>query len=384
MLPRADIAGTRPVVYIEAPSAVVSSTDVHQDSSRLLERISLGQQIQATVQSRVEDGKFLVRIADTMARMSLPVGTQIGDDLSLTLVDTEPRLTFLLGPDGAKGAATATLSTTGRMINNILQTALQDGASTTVIGKTPIVLSAAAASAQIATALSDTLSQSGLFYESHLNDWIDGTRTIKSLLLEPQNKAAGNSDSARLINYAHELAGGRPMAEMMREAQMKPGGDNGAMRLLNAIQEWTDSGRSVTDLMQALRPQGAEATQISPDSARIINQQLDSLERQRFVWQGELWPGQPMEWEVSRDAPDKSAADDAPQSWQSVVRFELPSLGTVAATINLIGDRVHIQMRTTTETAAQSLRAHGKELADAMDAAGSPLDLLTVKLDAEI
>ena len=194
---------------------------------------------------------------------------------------------------------------------------------------------------------------------------------------------AANSDNARLLNFVRELESGRSLTDLIRESQMKAGADNVSMRLLNSIREWTDSGRSLTDLVQTLRAPGADALPMNPESARLINLQLDSLERQRFMWQGELWPGQPMQWEVSRDAPD-SAAEDAPQAWQSVVRFELPTLGAVAATINLVGDRLTVQVRTASEATAKSLRAHGNALANAMDGAGSPLDLLTVKRDAEV
>ncbi|MGZ3158404.1 MAG: flagellar hook-length control protein FliK, partial [Burkholderiaceae bacterium] len=121
-----------------------------------------------------------------------------------------------------------------------------------------------------------------------------------------------------------------------------------------------------------------------PDAARLINQQLNTLENQRVVWHGELWPGQKMEWEVSRDAPEKKQVEEAQQSWNSVVRFNLPKLGTVSATINLVGDRVYMQVRTTTEDTASSLRMHGDKLIEAMQSAGTPLDSLTVKQDAEI
>jgi hypothetical protein len=88
-----------------------------------------------------------------------------------------------------------------------------------------------------------------------------------------------------------------------------------------------------------------------------------------------------MEWEVSEDPPEKDSEPAAQSSWTSTVRFQLPTLGQISATIRLTGDRVHIQASTTSEAAASSLRAHGSELADALAAVGSPLDSLTVKRD---
>jgi hypothetical protein len=45
--------------------------------------------------------------------------------------------------------------------------------------------------------LKQALSISGLFYESHLADYVEGKRTLSALLEEPQNKA--NFDSATLF-----------------------------------------------------------------------------------------------------------------------------------------------------------------------------------------
>jgi hypothetical protein len=67
-----------------------------------------------------------------------------------------------------------------------------------------------------------------------------------------------------------------------------------------------------------------------------------------------------------------------------VVRFELPTLGVVAASIRLTGGRLQVQVRAAEEDTASLLRTHGNELASALDAAGSPLDQLTVKRDDSI
>jgi hypothetical protein len=399
MPPLADITSVRPLAYLEAPTPVESSTDARQEVFHQLSNIAIGQQIDAKVLSQLEDGTFLVRINDASARMSLPVGTRVGDSLPMTLVDNEPRMTFLLDPEtGARAdSARATLSQAGRLIDNLLQTAEQSGTSPAVIGKTPIVANPAATPQQIASALQETLANSGLFYESHLAQWLDGTRSLADLMREPQNNsglatkqqaATTQAETARLLNFVRELGNnGRPVADLLRDVQTQLANDKDSMRLLNIVRDWTESGRSLADLTQTLKtPDGAEAllrsNSVAPDAARLISQQLNVLENQRVMWHGELWPGQPMEWEISRDAPNRQNADsETQQSWQSVVRFDMPTLGTVSATIYLVGDRVSMQIRTTTEEAASSLRTHGKELLDAMQDAGTPLDSFSVKQD---
>jgi hypothetical protein len=108
------------------------------------------------------------------------------------------------------------------------------------------------------------------------------------------------------------------------------------------------------------------------------------LEQRRIVWQGELFPGQPIEWEISDDTPKRSNEDSAQQpeqSWQSTVRFSLPTLGAVSATIRLTGEHVQVNVHTADEHAAAALRTYGGMLADALGAAGSTLDSLLIKHD---
>ena len=62
-----------------------------------------------------------------------------------------------------------------------------------------------------------------------------------------------------------------------------------------------------------------------------------------------------------------------------MVKFSLPSLGIVSATINLSGDRVQIQVRTASDDTTAALQRHASKLATALDAAGSTLDALTIQ-----
>lgn len=375
MLPRADLNATRPVAYVEAPLPVGASGDARQEVFHRLNQINLGQQVQAKVLERQPDGSFMVRLADTTARMSLPEGTRTGDTLAMTLLARQPRPTFILGQEAAaSGGARATLSSAGRLIDQLLQSAQQNGTSTAALGRTPVMPAAAANAALLAAALQNTLSASGLFYESHLAEWAEGTRPLAALQQEPQAQAKESL------------------------ARQSPNGLADAALLRHLAQRWTDSGRPIAELAQELDARAGNAqallgllgeadgvAQQTPQTAQILNAQLNALETQRFIWQGELWPGQKMAWEVSRDAPD--GGQDQPQeqqeNWQSTVKFELPRLGEVSATIHLSGERVSILVRTDSAGSAELLRAHSGELALALDAAGSPLDALIVNDDEQ-
>ena len=376
MLPRADLNPTRPPASLEAATTVVSSTDTRLEVFRRLNQIAVGRELQATVDAMLDDGTFLVKVADTTARMALPVGTKVGDTLNMVFVGKDPRPTFLLTQQ--QGSAPASLSTTARLIDHLLHASEQDGAPDAVTTRIPLVLSPSAMEPkQVATALQNALSASGLFYESHLHEWISGARTTAELAQEPQAQLSGSLKQAP--------APGAPDAtnvDLARlAANMREVGE-GAQKLMQLIREaQVHSGSAATTDADLIAPAQQALPTIEPEAARMINLQLNALEHQMIRWQGQLWPGMPMEWEVQEDKHEDSSpqSGEQPSVWTSTVRFELPNLGGISATIRLLGDRVHVQVNTQTEDAATTVRAFGGMLANALDAAGAPLDSLSVK-----
>ncbi|MES2104168.1 MAG: flagellar hook-length control protein FliK [Pseudomonadota bacterium] len=400
MLPRVD-SQVRPLPSADAPNAAASIGETRQDVVSKLSQLVVGKQIQGEILSRLNDGTFVVRLDGATARMALPKDSRAGTSLPLTLISTNPRPTFLLGSgegsattvaltrqeliegalqnadahgaanqlpgsrqnpigsylsetrqDGTEalksnpvvdaktaanlaaaaehGSSTPTsLSSAGRLIDQILQAAQEKNASGALVGKTPLAGSAEAMGHpdKMADTLKQTISSSGLFYESHVADWAEGKRPLSDLMREPQAQLA------------------------------KSMGD--------------------TDLNSANLAKSPELTQ-------IINLQLDTLEQQRIVWQGNLLPGQPMEWEVTRNTAKKKNQQAEPeQSWQSTVRFELPHLGAIAATINLHGEHLQLFIRTDSESSATALQEHAVTLAEALKQAGAQLDSFSVKKDAQ-
>lgn len=319
----------RAIVPVDASAAI---GDAKQTAFERALLGLLGKQLQGEAVSRLDDGSFLVRIAGTAVRMHLPLNVQVGDMLDLTLLTTTPRPTFQLGT--GQNDATTSLSSASKLISSLLQAAPQDQASTVVGSKAPIMTSPALDPEHVTAALQHTLAFSGMFYEAHIVEWADGVRTLPDLMQEPQAKAAE--------------------------------------QLLHASQSGTDT----TKLSAA----------INTELAQLVNQQLDALDYQRIVWRGEVWPGQAMEWEIQEDSSDQSNKDNTdPQekSWQSTVRFDLPMLGTVMATMHLTGDQLQIQVNANKESTAAYLKTSGQALATALEAAGIPLVSLSVKRNEE-
>ncbi|CAP42492.1 flagellar hook-length control protein FliK [Bordetella petrii] len=191
--------------------------------------------------------------------------------------------------------------------------------------------------AVLAGALRQALQGSGLFYESHLSDLAFGQRSIEQVRAEPQAQLARATS-----------AGDPPSA-----ARTSPGA---------APSSSTDTAAATGG--QAPGSAGPHApapapTGIHPDAMPLVRQQLDVLANQALAWQGEAWPGTPMEWEVRRDAPEGAA--QATTHWATRLKLDLPRLGLVEARLNLAGDQLVMQLvapRSATEIhgAAQTLR----------------------------
>lgn len=334
MLPRSDLGSLGPVQTIVALAPLDKSADPRQEAFNRLMQIAVGQQVAAKVISTLADGTSLVRLADTTARMSLPAGVKSGDVLQLTMIDKAARPLFLLA--SAPDSAPSTFSNGARLLDRLLHASSVAG-GTPLAGDKPLIelspavthAAASISAKEIAASLQNALSKSGLFYESHLAQWANGRLPLETIAQEPQARHG--------MHFQSELPSSSTPADP-RHAQI----------------------------------------------ATLVGAQIDALENQRLAWQGEAWPGQPVRWEVGREK-DESAHGQAATDpvWQTNVRFALPHLGNVTATIRLCGQRVQMRIQADAPAATVTLKANGAVLADAMAAAGLPLDLLTVRQQAD-
>ncbi|WP_426110103.1 flagellar hook-length control protein FliK [Massilia sp. PWRC2] len=379
MLPRID-ASIVPVTPARPLQAAEAIGDPRQQLFERSLQTLIGKSLSGQILSRLADGSFVVKVNGTPARMQLPAGAQPGAEVPLTLVSLTPRPTFQIAAFGAAamlseadagallhgaaeggaappgttaGAANSatslrasaalldhhqlplleadsrdtTLSASARVISGVLATAMATpNAPSAVTGSVPILLRPPTDTdgAALARQLKHAIDSSGLFYESHLRDWSEGKRTLAELAREPQ------------------------MQRVLDGAPARPG-----------------------------------AT-IDGATAQFINLQLSSHEQSRLAWHGELLPGQPMHWDISRDAPQhqgSQTSEAAPTAWRSALRFRFAHLGEVSAQLVLVGEQLHLQVRATSATAGAALQAHAPGLSNALDAAGAPLSSLSIGAD---
>lgn len=364
---RSDVTGTRPVTPTAGLQQAFPAGDLKHDVYARLMQLAVGRPLGAEVISQSESGTSMVRVADTLVQMDLPKDAQVGEKVTLTLIAREPRLTFLFEREPA---AHAMLSNTARLIDAILRSVSQDASTATLMGRTPLLLSPqvnasgallmpAGFVASLENALSNLFHTSGLFYESHLAQWVAGSRSQTELMQEPQAK----------MQNSHPL----------------PNQQQDQMSKLEALQEksWVQSlmGKgAVKEAPVQQQPPDRLEPVIDRDAANMIRMQLDTLEQRKVIWQGELWPGQEMQWEVADETPSRKReyGEAAQGGWQSTLRVNLPFLGSVTATMRLTGENVQVQLGAADEASVSLLRQFGPELMSALEIAGANLDYFSV------
>ncbi len=294
---------------------------------------TLGQKYQAVVDTRLANGNTRVLIAEHSLQMNLSKDILSGSKIELVFIAKEPNLKFLLQNNTSldKSKGSAVISSTGSLIGSLAQGIAKSPASQPLISTTPILTSPPTNSAETSVLLQKTLSQSGLFYESHQSQWLVGEKTLIQLKQEPQGKLVIASGSTNI-----------------------------SATVLNSD------------------------TPANTQNLPLVQQQLAVLETNHLAWHGEIWPKQIMEWEVLEKKSDgnKSEEDEQPTPWQTKLRLDLPKLGEVSATIMFNSGNVRIKIHTNTET-TKLLKNNQPQLTTAMNIAGLNVQAVEVFHDDE-
>ena len=408
MLPRLDINATTPGVG--AGGAAPLGDDAPQQAFQQSLRSMVGQSMPAAVIGRLDDGSFLVNVANTTARMLLPAGAQVGTQLTLTLVSVDPRPTFQTNPDGRSGVAPTLLYPEAAPAAVISAAAAAAAASAGALGAkggAPLagqgqagvgidpdagaINGAALKPQSLAAALLGRapLTATGAlpgFDPSAPAPTLSGTaRAIASMLSQAGGPAGGLQP---LHGKTPLVADGAPDPQQLAARLRGEVGDSGLF-YESHVAEWADGKRGIPDLqrepqMQAWTQQQAGGPVANP--ALMVNQQLHTQEQARLAWQGQAWPGQDMAWDVTRDGAKGNGGGrgeaNAGPAWRSGLRLRFPGLGAVTATLVLTdAGQLSIALQAGSADSAAALRAGAGALQQSMEAAGAPLAALSVGLD---
>lgn len=330
-----------------------------------------GQKLQASVLAALPNGRFNVLVSDLFLELNLPKNTQPGEKLDLTFITNQPRLTFALTKDVETAAQTRSsvlLSDTAKFLGGLLQklSTLAQGQTSPLSKSAPLLTAAGPESTKdLAVVLQKTLTQSGLFYESHQAQWVTGQRSLHELLQEPQGRLSPNLTASNNDG----LAQSRLTAQTNQTSQAPPAS--------HAVQN-TASVLTSLGAEKMLIPISAQADQgVHPQTLPLVQQQLNALDNRQLVWQGLVWPGQEMRWEIEeRPARDPDGIEIP--AWQTTLRLQMPQLGDVNAVMSLSPLGIKIHLNVDTEETGKRLKAARPALLQSFEAAGLRLSGVTV------
>lgn len=305
-----------------------------------LPELQPGQAFTARIQEALPENTYKALVAGRLLTLQLPEGAKAGDTLELVVIDRSAKVVIAeRSPSPPAAPATtaypyANLSRTGQLIAQLL---LPEGESPTPAPLNrgqPMLTQPPESAAELVPVLAKAISTSGLFYEAHQAQWVNGRLPLESLRAEPQGR---------------QPTGESPL----------PAGTTEPARIAGEESRAPAPGQA---LPEELRP--------------LVQQQLDAVATQRLAWHGEVWPGQSMNWQIEREVIDERSSagtDEAPaERWTTRLRLTMPRLGTVDAVLQLAGQGLRLRLDTGEATATE-LGESSAALIQAMTAAGLPV-----------
>ena len=225
----------------------------------------------------------------------------------------------------------------------------------------------------LAPVLKEALTKSGVFYEAHQARWAAGDMPTEHLRQEPQGKLSPAPIPIKLlvVSDAPPHEGGQIATQEQKPALLQ------TTTVHTPVEAKTNDAPRVADTATPHLPaqqRSDQSTQNNPiprELVPIVQQQLDALATQNYAWQGQIWPGQKMQWEIGEGPDRQRSGDEADTRWQTRLSLNLPSLGGVDAILRLTanGD-VKIAMTANSELSQTLLRNQAATLTDQMAAAG--------------
>jgi hypothetical protein len=395
-----------------------------QKIADVLSKLVPGQRVLAEIQALLPNGNYRAIVAQREITLALPFSAKAGDSLELEVAENDGKVTLAFVANRSSGeqagklgdSASTTLSQTGKLIGDLLNGISDQGkraAPAPLNGNLPLVDDFPDQAANLAPILKDALTKSGVFYESHQARWVAGELPTSALKLEPQGKfsitlptftgnaappaisagAASSTSAGEAVTIASgaspdDAATNSPSATIKQD---EPGKQNATATSNAAVDgnltaKTTDAGKAlnvVTNAQAATQSSqsSAPANAMPRDLVPIVQQQLDALSTQNYAWQGQIWPGQQMQWEIGEN-PDngRSAENEAIARWQTRLKLALPMLGGIDAVLRLNpAGEVSVTVTADSASSETRLRESASALSRQMEAAGLNLTQLLVE-----
>ncbi len=235
----------------------------------------------------------------------------------------------------------------------------------------PVALPTPAAdTAELPAAIREAVQQSGLFYESHLEDWVAGRRSLEDVLNEPQAR------------YTQRHLGELPSHEALPlpktpDAATLPGADARARDA--ASSSFSNSGN--TDATSNAK--APDAWQPPRALEPIVREQLAVLAQGAASVPLVPWPGQGATLEIRDEARAPGAPEDAAPAFRVSLKMTLPELGRVEFVLSAQGDAIRVAAAADEASSRDALASRSRELRDALAARALSLDAMEIGVHAD-
>lgn len=345
-----------------------------------------GQRLMAEIQALLPNGTYRALINQRDVTLALPFSAKAGDTLELEVVDSDGKLTLAVisKPPGEAGklpleSVPTTLSRTGQLIGNLFGKtgeAKSGLTATTLNGNQPIAARPPGTAQDLLPLLKQAISQSGVFYESHQAEWVEGRLDKSALLQEPQGRLPAQFASPRPPQTASaQNPQPAPTQPATHGPALPPGERSLAPDTAPAPSTVAESSTKAGVATATTPP----AQLVAPQALPLVQQQLEAFATQNFVWQGQVWPGQTMHWEIEEEAARREQeSGEAGNPWQTRLRLTLPHLGEVDAQIRLQGRQINLALQAGSVETQALLRGSMDALRSQLGEAGLTLTSLGV------
>ncbi|MDP2822977.1 MAG: flagellar hook-length control protein FliK [Sulfuritalea sp.] len=350
-----------------------------------LPELRQGQVFRARIQEVLPENTYKALVAGRSLTLSLPEGAKAGDTLELVVIDRTPRA--IVAQTAERGLATAgepyqyaTFSLGGRLIASLLARDGQPVVPAALTRGRPVLThapeNAAALARSLPAQLAQAVSTSGLFYEAHQVQWALGQWSRTRLLAEPQGEYSRDGPRAAWgATATAEQAVQQSALTGRREAASSGPSSRSLLQTLfggEANAAGTSAAESEIPANQAL------SRMIPEDLRPLVQQQLEAVATQRLAWHGEIWPEQPLDWEIQREAAQGGGTPNEDAAvWSTNLRLSLPRLGEIDARVHLSGQTLRVEFRASEAASENDLRSALPALQQGLAAAG--LTLVDVK-----
>ena len=332
-----------------APMRVVGAVLIPNAAPALAKTITPGTLLEGRVLQSA-NAQTLIAVAGKTLAFQLPGQWAAGDRLQLLYLGGRSHPAFLLTTSAAASLPDRVgLSSTAQSLLGLSPAESGSG----LRSLQPLLPQPPSASAPLAQLLQQSITQSGLFYESHLAAWVQGQLSLQNLRAEPQN--------ASLLPVPEGPLPQTTLAVSQTPERVLPDRVAGAM----TYTQIADLGKP------AIRYASASMT---GDIAGLVGRQIQVLNQQQITWNGPVWPGQFVQWMVSRreervgeNARSPVTTSETAPHWDSTLTLQMPHLGNIQAKLHLHRDTLSLAI---TADQAAALRNHWGDLKAALRALG--------------